>query len=291
MHEDLAGDWHSLIWDAVAEVPTAIADARPKIHITEQLNTLPLTLTAEEKDGSLVVQVTTTDPSLARKKIDLRLVGGRFETRCELRLERVSEEKWHAATTIPSSEERLRDLSNKRLISIRVQEELDLTHGESPSPISAHGRSEQGTGSETELQHLDIPQEIRNAARLLAKSTSEFFATLIGFSSMPAVVPAAAGTLVLSAELDRYRGGTVSLDLDSSGHGVLRSWFDYPESITVSLLDTTNGTLVPLNTDDTKGLPRLSLSAGNSLRNVGVACSPQAFRALRIIVQKSESET
>lgn len=145
--------------------------------------------------------------------------------------------------------------------------------------------------AEPEQHHLDIPEEIRKAARLLAKTTAEFFETLIGFSAIPSAVPAAAGTLVLSAELDRYRGGTVSLDLDSSGHGVLRAWFDYPERITVSLLDTTNGTLVPLNTEDAKDLQRLSIPAGNSLRNVGVSCSHEVFRALRIIVQKGESDT
>jgi hypothetical protein len=140
-------------------------------------------------------------------------------------------------------------------------------------------------------QHLlDIPEEIRNAARLLAKTTAEFLETLIGFSAVPSAVPSAAGTLVLSAELNRYRGGTVSLDLDSSGHGVLRAWFDYPDRITVSLLDTTNGSLIPLSTEDIKDLQRLSIPAGNSLRNVGVSCSPQVFRALRIIVQKGENK-
>jgi hypothetical protein len=139
--------------------------------------------------------------------------------------------------------------------------------------------------------HLDIPEEVRSASRLLSKTAAEFFETLLGFSAVPFAVPAAAGTLVLSAELDRYRGGTVSLDLDSSGHGVLRAWFDYPERITVSVLDTTNGTLVPLNTEEAKDLRRLSLPAGNSLRHVEVSCPNQVFRALRIIVQKGESET
>lgn len=139
-------------------------------------------------------------------------------------------------------------------------------------------------------RHVNIPEEIRSASRLLSKTAAEFFDTLLGFSAVPSAVPAAAGTLILSAELDRYRGGTVSLDLDSSGNGVLRAWFDYPERITVSLFDITNGTVVLLNTEDAKDLRRISIPAGNSLRHIEVSCPTQLFQALRIIVQKAESE-
>jgi hypothetical protein len=254
------GDWCTLIQNTSAGTATGAANAHPPINVT-----------VEQHNHSIVVQLTTKDSALAEKVLDFRLAGERFEIRCELAFERVSESEWRAMTTVSSSEERLLDLSGKRLISFRVREDLDRVHAE--------------------LQHLDIPQEIRNAARLLAKTAAEFYETLIGFSAVPSAVPAAAGTLVLSAELDRYRGGTVSLDLDSSGHGVLRAWFDYPDRITVSLLDATNGTLVPLNTEEAKDVRRLSIPDGNSLRHVWVSCPHQVFRALRIIVQKGESET
>lgn len=252
--------WTTLLQDTSTGTATGAGNVRPPINVT-----------VEEDNGSIVVQLTTTDPALGGKVLDFRVAGERFETRCELVFERVSQTEWRAMTTVASTEERLLDLSGKRLISFRVREDLDRVH--------------------PELQHLDIPQEIRNAARLLAKTASEFYETLIGFSAVPSAVPAAAGSLVLSVELDRYRGGTVSLDLDSSGHGVLRAWFDYPDRITVSLLDATKGTLVPLKTEDATDLRRLSIPAGNSLRHVEVSCPHQVFRALRIIVQKGESET
>ena len=126
--EEVAGEWHTLFLDTAVEGPIAIGDVRHRIHIAEQLGTLPVILTVDEKDWHLVVRLTTTEPGLAGKEIDLRLAGERFETRCELTLVRVSEQEWCATLTIPSSEERLQDLSGKCLISFRICEELNESH-------------------------------------------------------------------------------------------------------------------------------------------------------------------
>lgn len=147
------GDWRTVIDNTRTGTTIGTSDARSPIHIT-----------VEEDDGSVVVQLTTRNAALAGKALDFRLDGERFETKCTLTFEQAGEDEWRAATTISLSAERLRDLSGKRLISIRlpaadaVEEARSTERNEIDSP---------------ERQHLGHPDGKRNASQLPPKSTSE----------------------------------------------------------------------------------------------------------------------
>jgi hypothetical protein len=118
------GDWLVMILNTSAEASISTADIP-----------LPINAAVEEDNGSIVVQLTSKDPTLAGKVFDFRLAGERFESRCELTLKSVDDEEWRATIAIPLSEEHLRDLSGKRLISFRICEELDQADNEFRSSI------------------------------------------------------------------------------------------------------------------------------------------------------------
>lgn len=147
------GDWRTVIDDTRSGMAIGTSDARSPIHIK-----------VEEDNGSIIVQLTTRNAALAGKSLDFRLDGERFETKCELTFERSSEDEWRAATTIPLSAERLRDLAGKRLVSVRLSEADAVEEARSAERNEIHN---------PERQHQGLPDWKRNASKLLSKSTSE----------------------------------------------------------------------------------------------------------------------
>jgi hypothetical protein len=117
------GEWFTFHLGSGAQTTTGAG--RPAVSVVERLDDIPLVITVEEQNASLRIQVSSTGGVLAGKSVELRLAGERFETRCELQLERQGDQCWAEATVL-SSEQRLRDLAGQKMLSVRLHEQSDM---------------------------------------------------------------------------------------------------------------------------------------------------------------------
>jgi hypothetical protein len=154
---------------------------------------------------------------------------------------------------------------------------------------SGAGRASAGAGARADLQAL--PAEILAAGRALGLSVTAFLKGLLGFS-IPSVARAraAAETIELVAHLERFRGGLVAVELGSSGEGLLRGRFDYPESIQVYVYDVKLGEVIPVLEEGGITREGIAVNSGQTIRKIRLANLPEDSRSedLRLIVLRSE---
>jgi hypothetical protein len=114
-------NWLTIPWDFGSPTLAAAADGvRPQVRLFEPFDDPPVVVHIEEGDAGLSFWITTREATLARKAIEIRLEGERFEVRASVTLAGGPPE-WRGNATIPASEEQLRDIcQGRRYLSIGV---------------------------------------------------------------------------------------------------------------------------------------------------------------------------
>jgi hypothetical protein len=97
---------------------------------------------------------------------------------------------------------------------------------------------------------LSLPEIITDAGLRLYDAIPNFLDRLIGFSRVGNAIPAAAGSITLSARLNRFRGGDIHLTLERKGPGTLRGSFKYPDSLLVGVYDSNERRLLDIMRSD-----------------------------------------